>query len=117
MQLEWVRSQMGDVYRPVNAMVMQADFCAIYMERELGFEFNEVWGFEFVREDCLYTSTFLNWLYRAVLGYQITSPKCYLSITENNFQTCKIILVFLEFRVCFTVSSLDHFRTTRHLHE
>jgi hypothetical protein len=48
-QLERVRSQMGDVYRPVNAMVMQADFCVVYMQRELGFELNNVWGFEFVR--------------------------------------------------------------------
>jgi hypothetical protein len=56
-----------------------------------------------------YTGTFLNLLYLAVLGYQITYPKCYLTVTEDNFQTCKIILVF---RVCFTVSSLDHFRTT-----
>jgi len=36
---------MGDVYRPVHAMLYQADFCAIYMQRELGFEFNDVWGF------------------------------------------------------------------------
>ena len=48
-QLERVRSQMGDVYRPVQAMLMQADACAIYMQHELGFEFNDVWGLEFVR--------------------------------------------------------------------
>ena len=60
-----------------------------------------------------YTGTFLNLMYLAVLGYQITSPKFYLFVTEDNFQTCRIILVFC---VCFTVSSLDHFRTTRHLY-
>jgi hypothetical protein len=48
-KLERVRSQMGDVYRPVQAMINQADYCAIYMQRELGFEFNNVWGLEFVR--------------------------------------------------------------------
>jgi hypothetical protein len=47
-QLERVRSQMGDVYRPVQAMINQADACAIYMQHELGFEFNDVWNFEFV---------------------------------------------------------------------
>jgi hypothetical protein len=48
-QLERVRSQMGDVYRPVFVMLIQADTCAIYMQRELGFEFNDTWGFGFVR--------------------------------------------------------------------
>jgi hypothetical protein len=48
-QLERVRSQMGDVYRPVQVMLMQADTCAIYMQRELGFEDLDVWGFDFVR--------------------------------------------------------------------
>jgi hypothetical protein len=48
-QLERVRSQMGDVYRPVQALLNGADACAIYMQHELGFEFNDVWGFEFVR--------------------------------------------------------------------
>jgi hypothetical protein len=48
-QLERVRSQMGDVYRPVNVMLQQADACAIYMQRELGFEFKDTWGHEFVR--------------------------------------------------------------------
>jgi hypothetical protein len=47
-QLERVRSQMGDVYRPVQAMLNHADACAIYMQHELGFEFNDVVGFEFV---------------------------------------------------------------------
>jgi hypothetical protein len=48
-QLERVRSQRGDVYRPVQVLLNQADACAIYMQHELGFEFNDVWGFEFVR--------------------------------------------------------------------
>jgi hypothetical protein len=42
-QLERVRSRMGgDVYRPVHAMLNQADACAVYMQHELGVEFNEV---------------------------------------------------------------------------
>jgi hypothetical protein len=53
-QLERVRSQMGDVYRPVNVMLSQAENCAIYMQRELGFEFNDVWGNEFVRPVALW---------------------------------------------------------------
>ena len=48
-QLERVRSQMGEVYRPVSTMIAQADKCAIYMQRELGFEFNEIWGVGLVR--------------------------------------------------------------------
>jgi hypothetical protein len=48
-QLERVRSQMGDVYRPVSVMLNQADACATYMTRELGFEFNDIWGLPFVR--------------------------------------------------------------------
>jgi hypothetical protein len=48
-QLDRVRTQMGDVYRPVQAMILQADACAVYMAHELGFEFNDVFGFEFVR--------------------------------------------------------------------
>jgi hypothetical protein len=53
-QLERVRSQMGDVYRPVQVLLNQADTCAIYMARELGFEFNDVWGWEFVRPFALW---------------------------------------------------------------
>jgi hypothetical protein len=53
-QLERVRSQMGEVYRPVQAMLMHANFCAIYMQHELGFEFNDVWGYEFVRPFALW---------------------------------------------------------------
>ena len=30
-QLERVRRQMGEVYRPVNNMLNQADACAVYM--------------------------------------------------------------------------------------
>jgi hypothetical protein len=53
-QLERVRSQMGEVYRPVQVMVLHADICAIYMQRELGFEFNDVWGLDFVRPFALW---------------------------------------------------------------
>ena len=53
-RLERVRSQMGDVYRPVHFMLNQADACAIYMQRELGFECNDVWGYEFVRPFALW---------------------------------------------------------------
>jgi hypothetical protein len=45
---------MGDVYRPVQVMLNQADFCAVYMQRELGFEFNDIWGFEFVQPFALW---------------------------------------------------------------
>jgi hypothetical protein len=45
---------MGDVYRPVQVFLAQADTCAIYMKRELGFEFNDVWGHEFVRPFALW---------------------------------------------------------------
>jgi hypothetical protein len=48
-QLERVRSQMGDVYRPVNVMLNHADYCSIYMQHELGFECKDAWGHEFVR--------------------------------------------------------------------
>jgi hypothetical protein len=48
-QLVRVWSQMGDVYRPVQVMIIQADVCAIYMQCELGFEFNDTSGYEFVR--------------------------------------------------------------------
>ena len=60
-----------------------------------------------------YTGTFRILFYQAVLDYQITYPKCYLIVTEDNFQTFKITPVF---RVCFTISSVDHLRTTRHLY-
>jgi hypothetical protein len=53
-QLERVRSQMGDVYRPVQVMLTQADTCSIHMQHELGFEFNDVWGLEFVRPFALW---------------------------------------------------------------
>ena len=53
-QLERVRRQMGDVYRPVQTMLQQGNTCAVYMARELGFEFNDVWGFEFVRPFALW---------------------------------------------------------------
>jgi hypothetical protein len=53
-QLERVRSQMGDVYRPVQVMLMQTDWCAIYMMHELGFEFNDIMGVEFVQPFALW---------------------------------------------------------------
>jgi hypothetical protein len=53
-QLERVRSQMGEVYRPVQVLLQQADACAIYMQHELGFEFNKARGFEFVRPFALW---------------------------------------------------------------
>ena len=53
-QLERVRSQMGEVYRPVNAMLQQANSCAVYMAREVGFEWYEIWGREFVRPFALW---------------------------------------------------------------
>ena len=53
-QLERVRSQMGDVYRPVSNMINQADTCAMYMQRELGFEYNDIRGYESVRPFALW---------------------------------------------------------------
>ena len=53
-QLERVRSQMGDVYRPVQIMLAQAETCQFYMLRELGFEDNDVRGYEFVRPFALW---------------------------------------------------------------
>jgi hypothetical protein len=45
---------MGDVYRPVQAKLQQADTCANYMQRELGFENNKIWDVEFVRPFALW---------------------------------------------------------------
>jgi hypothetical protein len=53
-QLERVPSQMGDVYRPVQVLLQQADTCKIYLQRELGFEFNDVTCIEFVRPFALW---------------------------------------------------------------
>ena len=53
-QLGRVRTQMGDVYRPAQVMLLQADACALYMQHELGFDFNEIWGYEFVRPFALW---------------------------------------------------------------
>jgi hypothetical protein len=53
-QLERVRSQMGDVYRPVQVMLIQAETCATYMQHELGFEYNKARGIEFVRPFALW---------------------------------------------------------------
>jgi hypothetical protein len=49
LQLERVRRQMGEVYRPVQQLWNHAETCVVYMQHELGFEFNDVWDFEFVR--------------------------------------------------------------------
>jgi hypothetical protein len=53
-QLERVRSQMGEVYLPVGVMLNQTDACAIYIQHELGFECTNVWGHEFVRPFALW---------------------------------------------------------------
>jgi hypothetical protein len=53
-QLARVRSQMVEVYRPVQVMLHQANNCAVYMQYELGFESNEAHGFEFVRPFALW---------------------------------------------------------------
>jgi hypothetical protein len=53
-QLKRVRSQMGDVYRPVQVMQYQADMCALYMQRELGFDGNDVLRLEFARPFALW---------------------------------------------------------------
>jgi hypothetical protein len=48
-QLERVRSQMAEALMPLNALLLRADTCGVYMARELGFEFANIWGYEFVR--------------------------------------------------------------------
>jgi hypothetical protein len=53
-QLERVRSQMGDVYRPISLMLSQANWCMVYMAGELGFEYNDIWHFEFIRPFALW---------------------------------------------------------------
>jgi hypothetical protein len=53
-QLERVRTQMGDVYRPVQTIITMAECCALYMQHELGFECNEIWGYEFVQPFALW---------------------------------------------------------------
>jgi hypothetical protein len=45
---------MGDVYRPVQFMLTQANYSAIYMQRKLGFEFNDIWDYEFARPFALW---------------------------------------------------------------
>ena len=87
LQLERVRSQMGDVYRPVQAMMNQAESCAVYMQRELGFEFNEIWGFEFVRPFAL-------WPHIEVLTRDY-SPKMFAALKGSpykNYSTADIAL-------------------------
>jgi hypothetical protein len=41
-QLERVRSQMAEVLVPLQIVFSWADACAIYMYRELGFEFAKI---------------------------------------------------------------------------
>jgi hypothetical protein len=77
-QLERVRSQMGDVYRPVQAMLFQADHCALYMQRELGFEVNDVWGYEFVRP-------FVLWPHLEVLTREL-SPKYFAALKGSPYK-------------------------------
>ena len=48
-QLERVRSQMAEALVPLSTLLNRADVCAIYMLQELGFEFNDVWGVDFIR--------------------------------------------------------------------
>ena len=48
-QLERVRSQMAEALVPLNALFNRADACAIYMQQELGFEFNDIFAVECVR--------------------------------------------------------------------
>jgi hypothetical protein len=73
---------MGDVYRPVGEMINQAAHCAAYMQRELGFECNDVLGYEFVRPFALWphieawTRDYTPKLFAALKGspYQKYSP-------------------------------------------
>jgi hypothetical protein len=53
-QLERVRSQMGDIYRPVQVMLGQVEACATYMQHELDFEFSKVCDHGFVRPFALW---------------------------------------------------------------
>jgi hypothetical protein len=81
-QLERVRSPMGDVSRPASVRLQQAEQCANHMGHELGFEFNEIWGFEFVRPFALWphievsTRDYSPKIYEAVKGspYRKYSP-------------------------------------------
>jgi hypothetical protein len=77
-QLERVRSQMGDVYRPVQVMLRHAESCAIYMQRELGFESNDIAGHEFVRPFALWPHIevfTLDW-----------SPKCLAALKGSPYK-------------------------------
>jgi hypothetical protein len=56
-QLVRVRAQMGEVYRPVAAMLNQAEKCGVYMAHELGFEWLDIMGYEFVRPFTLWPHT------------------------------------------------------------
>jgi hypothetical protein len=77
-QLERVRSQMGDVYRPVQVLLQQADFCALYMQRELGFEFNDVCDFTFVRPFAL-------WPHLEVITYDFI-PKWFAALKGSPYK-------------------------------
>jgi hypothetical protein len=56
-----------------------------------------------------YTDTFSTFLLFYVLGYQTTYPKCYLIVTEDNFQTCKKYIYIYSCFLC--VSPFRHLTT------
>jgi hypothetical protein len=77
-QLERVRSQVGDVYCPVFGMLHQAFVSAAYMSRELGFGFIDVWGWEFVRPFALWPHLEVlsrDWSVRGIRAFK-GSPSC-----------------------------------------
>ena len=53
-QLERVRSQMAEALVPLTLLFERATACAVYMQRELGFEFADIWGPDFVRPFALW---------------------------------------------------------------
>jgi hypothetical protein len=53
-QLERVRSQMAEALMPLNTLLDRADSGAMYMQRELGFDFADIWSFDFVRPFALW---------------------------------------------------------------
>jgi hypothetical protein len=77
-QLERVRTQMGEVYRPVQVMLQQANGCVVYMQRELGFEVNDVMDYEFVRPFAL-------WPHLEVYTRDV-SPKCLAAIKVSPYR-------------------------------
>jgi hypothetical protein len=77
-QLERVRSQMGEVYRPVHARMVQADTCAIYMARALGFQWADIFDWEFVQPFAL-------WPELEVLNRN-HSPKAFAGIKSSPYR-------------------------------